>query len=1236
MSYITTALNTYSGNNTVVVTTIANMLSGLPIVFTGNVFGNVTANATYYIGNITGSNQITLSSLPGGAVYALANGSGNMTATFSTGGQQIIDVVPPGDPLDVAFEKTNVNFDQIFASGPVGSNIQIANNTIRTTNTNGNLILAPNGIGNVVSNVNIVPNTANLRNLGSPTQRWATIYTQYIDYTAGNISFSNFSVSGTISAGGYISAAGNVTGNYILGNGSLLTGVAVSTGNITFSNTTISTSIANSTITLRGNGTGNVNLGSSVSVSGNITANYYYGNGSQLTGLPFSIITNQTINGTGSANTFALSQSATSDSVFVTINGISQTPETDYTVLGHAITFTTTPIVGDVAQIRFLAGNVLNVNYSNANVAAFLPTYSGLISNLNIQSQSVIGTLANTSVVLQANGTGQIVIQNTSNSYVLINSTGSNVQNGIRIATTGTNLGSLGGGVYDGSYILGNGTPTQINNRFLTLLGSGSENGTSVLIPAPVKITMDAAANWSNGNTPAHISFWTTNSGSNVAYETVRMESGGNLDVYTGSINAANGNISASYFIGNGSLLTGIAGGGGNANTGNITFSNTTISTSIANANVTVQGNGTGNVNLGSSVSVTGNITTNYYYGNGYYLTGLPTATIVNQTLTGNNVQTVFTLDYSTTANEVLVTINGISQTPNVDYTVSGNVMTFTTAPYTGDTIQVRFFVATVTSSGGNANTGNITFNNTTISSNIANANVILQGNGTGAIVIQNTSNSSLIINSTASNVTNKIAIRTVGTISGPGDGGLFESSYILGNGTPTQTNNRLLTIVGSGSEDGTTILTPAPVKITMSSSANWSSGNTPTQIGFWTTPIGNNASSEVVKIDSNGNLIVYNGDIDVVSGNVFAAAFSAVGNIIAGNFNTFGNVSASGNVYANNFVGNIAAAPGNTSIQINVDGVLGAAANFSYDYGANVLYAPSAAFSGNLTNGTTGLFVGLPAYTFLGSNIVTQITSNVDSYAQVNQQNISSGNAASADYVITADNGSDSTFYIDIGMASSNHADPDFFGDTTTFNDAYMYVVATDQAGPAQSVGNLIIGSTNGNIKLFVGNTAQANVIQTISSTGVSVNGNVTADFFVGNLILPAVNDTQQQVQGTQQTILGDPFPTSAVGNVSVTVWTADSAAVSAAKMTMRAQYGNTGTPILNIEIMDIMMAKTYPDGIPVFTVSNRVKTNPAYADTLVDVTLAAGNVMQVTSSGPDAVGIVYWTYSVTAFNQT
>jgi hypothetical protein len=1091
----------------------------------------------------------------------------------------------------------------------------------------------------VVSNVNIVPNTANLRNLGSPTQRWATIYTQYIDYTAGNISFSNFSVSGNISAGGYISAAGNVTGNYILGNGSLLTGIntnKIFNGN---SYANIATADGNVVISANGaiwsfntNGTTafpaftfpNIDGANGQVLVTNGNGVMAWGNGGQ-----FSVITNQTISGTGSANSFALAQSATSDSVFVTINGISQTPETDYTVLGNAITFTTTPIVGDVAQVRFLAGNVLNVNYSNANVAAFLPTYSGLVSNLNIQGQSIFGTVANSNIFIQTSGLGALVIQTANTPGVQIQTTVPNTRATLQLNATGNSLGDFGGGQLIGYYARP-GATLQANDRMAAFMGL-SANTTFT----PVRIQLQADANWtSNTSTPTRVSFWTTASGSNTSAEAARLDSTGNLILYTGGMNAANGNVSANFFIGNGSQLTGIAGGTGN--TGNITFNNTTITSNVANANVTVQGNGTGNVNLGSSVSVAGNITANYLYGNGYYLTGLLT-TITNQTLTGDNVETNFTLDQTATANAILVTVNGISQTPDVDYTVSGNVITFTTAPYTGDTMQVRFLANNFSSGGGggNGDTGNITFSNTTISSNVANANIFLQASGTGNVVVTGggTSDRSLIVESTTPNVFAIVSTNTTGTAPTMmgGGGGIFEGTNFLGNGTPTQVNNRLAAFIGSGSENGTTRLTPAPVSITMKATGNWSVGNTPTEINFRTTVSGSNTNSIAATLQSDGNLNVTRGSLSV-NGNVIST-----GNAIASNFNTFGNVSAAGNVYANNFVGDIAAAPGNTSIQINVDGVLGAAPYFSYDYGANVLYSPSAEFTGNLTSGTTGLFVGLPAYTFLGSNLVTQITSNVNSYAQVNQQNISSGNAASTDYVATADNGSDTTFYIDMGITSSNHANSYFFGDTTTVNDGYLFVAGNNQAGPGSSgVANLLIGSTNGNIKLFVGNTAQANVIQTISSTGVFVNGNVTADFFVGNLILPAVNDTQQQVQGTQQTILGDPFPTSAVGNVSVTVWTADSAAVSAAKMTMRTQYGNTGTPILNIEIMDIMMAKTYPDGIPVFTVSNRVKTNPAYADTLVDVTLAAGNVMQVTSSGPDAVGIVYWTYSVTAFNQT
>jgi len=84
-----------------------------------------------------------------------------------------------------------------------------------------------------------------------------------------------------------------------------------------------------------------------------------------------------------------------------------------------------------------------------------------------------------------------------------------------------------------------------------------------------------------------------------------------------------------------------------------------------------------------------------------------------------------------------------------------------------------------------------------------------------------------------------------------------------------------------------------------------------------------------------------------------------------------------------------------------------------------------------------------------------------------------------------------------------------------------------------------------------------------------------------------------------------------------------------------VRVVYDNAGWQ--NTEMLDITAAKTYPDGTPAFTVSNRVKTNPAYQNVPIDVTLTGGNIMQVISSAPDGVGNnVYWTCSATSFNQT
>ena len=125
-------------------------------------------------------------------------------------GQYIIDTTPPGQSLNSAFVDVNLNFDQVWATGLVNSNIQIANNTIYTTNTNGNLILNPNGIGAVIANAAVIPDTANIRDLGSTTLRWRELYLQYANIS-GNIDIAgSFNIAGDLAIGGNLQVTGNI------------------------------------------------------------------------------------------------------------------------------------------------------------------------------------------------------------------------------------------------------------------------------------------------------------------------------------------------------------------------------------------------------------------------------------------------------------------------------------------------------------------------------------------------------------------------------------------------------------------------------------------------------------------------------------------------------------------------------------------------------------------------------------------------------------------------------------------------------------------------------------------------------------------------------------------------------------------------------------------------------------------------------------------------------------------
>ena len=99
-----------------------------------------------------------------------------------------------GDPLRDAFIKVDDNFTQIWAAGPVGSNITIQNNTVAVVNTNGNLILTPNGVGVIQTNSKLVPRLDNTYDLGSSTLRYRSLFAGAGGIsTSGNLTLGNIS-----------------------------------------------------------------------------------------------------------------------------------------------------------------------------------------------------------------------------------------------------------------------------------------------------------------------------------------------------------------------------------------------------------------------------------------------------------------------------------------------------------------------------------------------------------------------------------------------------------------------------------------------------------------------------------------------------------------------------------------------------------------------------------------------------------------------------------------------------------------------------------------------------------------------------------------------------------------------------------------------------------------------------------------------------------------------------------
>ena len=593
-TYTTTAIATDSVTNTVTVASISNMFSGLPITFSGVTFGGITQGSTYYIGTITygyPTSTITLNSLPGGAVFQLTTATGTMTAAWSSGGQQIIVTTPPGENLNTAFTKINTNFDQLWAAGPVNSNIKISNNTIYTLDTNGDLILNPNGTGNVVANAHVVPDTTLIRNLGSPTRVWNDLYAKYADI--GNIAIGqltipvgNLHITGGTN-GQYLQTdgAGNLDWNTIPlsagGNNTQIqynnTGVLDGSNTFTFNNSTNTVTVANIDTTA----VANLNNVSNVRIGGGTTGFVLQtdGTGNLSWAAPLGntqIILDQQLVGDSNTTQFNLITPAFTNSVLVSLNGVQQLPNVAYSISGNVISFTEAPATSDVIDIRFLTGGQgNNTSPGGATGSIQFNSGDGFGGTANLTYNQTTGNLYTANVVVSGNATasyyygdgsyltgitatantGTITFANniisTSNANAAINLLAPQ-QTSVSVATGGnaataqllwaTNIGAL--------------SPAQINNGIL----AGNSWGTQISVGNTGAVI--------GSNSVAGLQTWTFGTAGTLsgAGGVVAGNISSGSDVTATANISAVGNVIGTYILGNVAFATGVPQSYGNSN----------------------------------------------------------------------------------------------------------------------------------------------------------------------------------------------------------------------------------------------------------------------------------------------------------------------------------------------------------------------------------------------------------------------------------------------------------------------------------------------------------------------------------------------------------------------------------------------------------------------------------------------------------------------------------------------
>ena len=347
------------------------------------------------------------------------------------------------------------------------------------------------------------------------------------------------------------------------------------------------------------------------------------------------------------------------------------------------------------------------------------------------------------------------------------------------------------------------------------------------------------------------------------------------------------------------------------------------------------------------------------------------------------------------------------------------------------------------------------------------------------------------------------------GTIAAPNTAILFANVDTAANGTNNFVFNVATNFMGVGTNTPnsnitvtgniwvTTGINAATINITTANVTNVN-GKSSLAIGTGTASNGNVLiaanGTEWIRLTNVGRVgfgtTTPNSNIAVV-GNVWVTTGvnAATLNVTTGNINTAVMNSVT-SVTANLTSGNVTGS-------LSVGGTISlTGATYGDITNANAVFSNAVYLTGNSSTGVNAVIAGVSS-TIL-PNTVASFAANANAYTQVTFQNKSAGTDATADYILTADNGNDNVNYVDLGIIGSGY-DPNTptnsLGNIIGPADGYLYAQG-NTSNVSQSGGNLAIGTTVAGkvVKIFAGGANSENIIATISNTGINVaNGSVT-----------------------------------------------------------------------------------------------------------------------------------------------